>query len=385
MNTIQQQFTNLDCKLILENNYGQFYTTTLRGYETIILIKDSKIFINYSNVVNKIKESKDAFSNLIKTEYFFNHFKYYCMENNIEFKNKDNFNSIEELLNNSKNIFIKVSGLGSVQGTYGPTDFIDTILITIDPSYAKEVHSLLNQVQLYSNLTNISFKKGLDLEIMSLKRKNEKLIKKVNKLETRLQLQEQTLEELDDDINNIENLRNELEELREENKQLEDENTELKNKYMSKKLNEFKKSYKEPVINDLNSIKDELKRTSANYQLTLEVNKTLRIKIYELDSKLKYYESQMLDLSYFLNKWDLMEKMNREVFKTLYKPTLAEQIRNVYPYYRFKQNIDQKDQLIDILSNPRYTAYKFRLIGRAMSDINKDLEGELNSEDYSEE
>lgn len=182
MNHINQEFLN-NSELVLDNSYGKFYRFIIRDIETILLIRNDEVLINYSKIVNTIKENRDEFRKLIQTDYFLNHVKYYYIKHNQTLNKTNKFKNITELIRDTNELFINLPKLDNdCRGTFGPVDFIDTILITIDPSYADLVFSLLNQVQINSNINHISFKRTLENEINNLTKRNLDLTKQINKL-----------------------------------------------------------------------------------------------------------------------------------------------------------------------------------------------------------
>lgn len=110
---INSKYLEEHCTKIEETQEGTFYKILIRNQETILLIKKIDenyiVLLNYSYIVNKIKEDKDSFRNLIRSEYFLNFVNYYYLKRNINYERTNNYTTIEDLVNDV-DCFINITG-----------------------------------------------------------------------------------------------------------------------------------------------------------------------------------------------------------------------------------------------------------------------------------
>ena len=177
--------------LILDSINIKYYTRNIRDIETIHCIKNNQIYINYSRIVNTFKNNVRAFAKVIMSTQFLEDLRIYagrkpcvkplacCRNNNISFNREESFNNVKELLN-EVDFFFSVTGNITVRGTFGPIDFIDSILFNLSPDYRQEVHNLMNSIQNLADANNSSF-------IETLQKIIEELQNRVRELETRLE------------------------------------------------------------------------------------------------------------------------------------------------------------------------------------------------------
>lgn len=350
---INNQYLEQHCTKIEETQDGTFYKTLIRNQETILLIKKNDdnyiVLLNYSYIVNKIKQDKVAFRNLIRSEYFRNFVNYYYLKRNINYERINDYTTIEDLVNDT-DCFININGNKNIKGTYGPTDFIDSILIMIDAKYGDMIHQLMDQIEERSTLTKVNFDQTLQLEINSLKRKNQKLLKKIDKVTTERDLLQEEMEIIENDTFYLQNLKDRIEELEEENKELEDELLNYKNNKVKEIAYNFDK-YVKPYNNSIEVMKNELKELYISNETTLETNKNLRQKIDEYEMLVKSLKNQIVLLGYYVNKYELVKKLNKSSMISFVYPNLEEQIKNIKPDYKISSKQPLKHQLMKLLYN----------------------------------
>lgn len=131
---------------IVEN----FYEYTVMGIPvTIKEISENRFDINYSKLVGLLYENElinndkivnkkhktTLFRDYIKTDKFIHHVICYLNSHNIKYNliKENKFVSIIELCNKTNNLFYQEKGHAKIQGTYGPSDFINYILIDFKP------------------------------------------------------------------------------------------------------------------------------------------------------------------------------------------------------------------------------------------------------------
>ena len=175
--------------LILESNNTNYYTRNIRDIETIYCIKNNQIYINYIRIVNRFKNNDRSFGNIVTSIQFLEDLQIYagrkpcvkppacCRNNNILFNREESFNNVRELLN-EVDFFFSISINNTVRGTFGPIDFIDSLLFNLSPDYRQEVHNLMNSIQNLADANNSSF-------IETLQRIMEELQNRVRDLEER--------------------------------------------------------------------------------------------------------------------------------------------------------------------------------------------------------
>lgn len=143
--------------------FGQnIFSTTIRGIQTKFQItEDGKIKINYSNIVNfgLFPDNPDShrFSQFIRSQNFIRHIIYFLNIHNINHDLTINqpFQNTKDLINRTNGLFYRLRG--EHQGTYGPYEFIDTILVIFDPEYASMVHQIMNRIDINGRLHNQNF------------------------------------------------------------------------------------------------------------------------------------------------------------------------------------------------------------------------------------
>ena len=132
---------------------------------------DSKIYINYSKLINEITDSTTSFRNTITSESFSKHVAIYIETNDL-IKNYEyvKFENVKDLCEKTDGLFYQREGGNSkTRGTYGPYDFVDTLLMIHDYKYAVEVHKLLHAIDTKATHKHTNFKKQLQKEIDELK------------------------------------------------------------------------------------------------------------------------------------------------------------------------------------------------------------------------
>ena len=165
---------------------GQFYEYTIRDIPMIVKkINDNKFDINYAKLINRICLSKGysknnsdhAFRDFITTNNFINHIIYYFETRDIQHNLNDDykFTSVSDFCEKTNGLFYQEKGYSEIQGTYGPYEFIDVILVTFDPHYAANVHKIMDKIDKNARLHNQTFEDELDETLYKLEQIEYKL------------------------------------------------------------------------------------------------------------------------------------------------------------------------------------------------------------------
>ena len=153
---------------------GVFYEYIIRGIPMVVKkISENRFDINYSKLVNLLYENvwkqknkpinkqaiKQKFHNYITNNNFVKHVIYYLEIHNIEHNIDidDKFNTVEDLCEKTNNIFYQEKGYAKTEGTYGPYEFVDTILVAVDPKYASMVHQIMHKIDTNAATNNQTF------------------------------------------------------------------------------------------------------------------------------------------------------------------------------------------------------------------------------------
>ena len=183
-----------------------FYNRNIRDINTIYAIKDDKIYLNYSKIFINLNNDKNSLRYIIVSTRFKEDFIIYCQNNNINFNSDINFENINDLVNNSFGVFFKVtSGLREIYGTYGPSDFIDMLLVSVSSEYRRDLHRLMNSIQNLADSNNESFRETLERTI-------EELQRQVEELNNLLEVKEEEVSYLNSELNDRDDYIEELEE-----------------------------------------------------------------------------------------------------------------------------------------------------------------------------
>lgn len=223
----------------------------------------------------------------------------------------------------------------------------------IDAKYGNMVHQLMEQIEERSNLTKVTFDQTLQLEINSLKRKNQKLLKKIDKVTTERALLQEEMDIIENDTFYLQNLKVRIEDLEEENKELEDELLNYKNNKVKEFASNFDK-YVKPYNNSVEAMKNELKELYISNETILETNRNLRQKINEDEMLIKSLKNQIVSLGYYVNKYEIVKKLNKSSLVSFIYPRLEEQIKNIKPDYKISNKQPLKHQLMKLLYNDTY-------------------------------
>ena len=152
---------------------GQFYEYTIRDIPLIVkIINDNKFDINYSKLINKMCLSKGyskdnanhAFRDFIKTNNFINHVMYYFENHNIRHDLNDDykFTSVTDFCKKTNGLFYQEKGYAKTQGTYGPYEFIDIILVEFDIHYITKLHKIIDKIDKNAKLHDKTFEDELN-------------------------------------------------------------------------------------------------------------------------------------------------------------------------------------------------------------------------------
>ena len=179
----------MNFEIIATINNINFYRRTIRDINTIFCRKNNIFYINYSKILinlNRGNNNRNGLRNIIISDQFLEDFNIYCRNNNIDCNKEVNFESINDLVNNSNNIFFNInSGVREIYGTYGPIDFIDVILVGLNSEYRQEVHRLMTTIQNLADSTNNTFRETLQNTINELQRRVEELTTENNNLKNK--------------------------------------------------------------------------------------------------------------------------------------------------------------------------------------------------------
>ena len=262
--------------LITENSLGKFYRRSIRDIETIFCLKDEQYYINYSYISNRYNNDLHCFRNIIVSKQFLEDLKIYCRNKTIEFTREISFENINELVNET-NFFFKVSrGNNTIQGTYGPIDFIDIILFNLSSEYKQEVHNLMNSIQNLADNTNTTFIETLQNTINELQERVNNLEKENNKLNNKLKY-----------INIVNKMKNNF-----HNTDLDDLRKELQSQFNEARFEaeeRFQKLFQQAKLNEFNIISTVENNTKNNLKDKL-INPTIEEKIEYIRCYVSYDE-----------------------------------------------------------------------------------------------
>ena len=175
-----------------EHISGSFYHYIIRNIPMIIKkISENQFDINYSKLVGLLYEEKCkrqnkpikndtrkmVFTDYIKTENFMNHVIYYMEIHNIKYNlNDDNkFTSVPDLCEKTNGLFYQEKNVDNrAKGTYGPYEFVDTILVAFDPKYASMVHKIMDQIDRNAAIKNQTFEDEYNETLFKLEQMEDK-------------------------------------------------------------------------------------------------------------------------------------------------------------------------------------------------------------------
>ena len=174
-----------------EHITGLFYQYIIRNIPMVVKeISNTKFDINYSKLVGLLYEEKCkrlnkqinentkkmAFTNYIKTENFMNHIIYYMDVHNLNhnLNENDEFMSVPDLCKKTNGLFYQEKGYAQTQGTYGPYEFVDTILVAFDPKYASMVHKIMDQIDRNATIKNQTFEEEYNETLFKLEQMEDK-------------------------------------------------------------------------------------------------------------------------------------------------------------------------------------------------------------------
>ena len=150
---------------------GKFYSYTIRGKEMVVEEQEnSKFHINYSKLINEITGNFRSFGKTITTEMFAKHVALFIESNDlIKDYEYSEFNNVEDLCNKTNNLFYQRKGYHKIQGTYGPYEFVDILLMAHDYKYAVQVHKLFHEIDVKATHKHNTFDEQLEEELDDLK------------------------------------------------------------------------------------------------------------------------------------------------------------------------------------------------------------------------
>lgn len=169
-----------------------FYQYIIRNIPVIIKeISENKFDINYSKLVGLLNEEKykrqnkfidkdtkaHTFQKYIVTENFMNHIIYYMEIHNIKHNLNidDVFTSIQDLCERTNGLFYQEKNADNrAKGTYGPYEFVDTILVAFDPKYASMVHKIMDQIDRNAAIKNQTFEDEYNETLFKLEQMEDK-------------------------------------------------------------------------------------------------------------------------------------------------------------------------------------------------------------------
>lgn len=174
-----------------ENITGKFYRYNIRNIQMVVKeISENKFDINYSKLVGLLYEEKCkhhnkpvnentkkmVFTDYIKTENFINHIIYYMEIHNIDHNliDEEHFISIEDLCTRTNGLFYQEKGYAQTRGTYGPYEFVDTILVAFDPKYASMVHKIMDQIDRNAAIKEQTFEEEYNETLYKLEQMEDK-------------------------------------------------------------------------------------------------------------------------------------------------------------------------------------------------------------------
>ena len=174
-----------------EHITGLFYQYIIRNIPMIIKeITENRFDVNYSKLVGLLYEEKckrrnqpvkedtkrKAFRDYIRTENFMNHIIYYMETHDIihSLNVDEKFISVPDLCEKTNGLFYQEKGYAQTQGTYGPYEFVDVILVTFDPSYASMVHKIMDQIDRNATIKNQTFEEEYNETLFKLEQMEDK-------------------------------------------------------------------------------------------------------------------------------------------------------------------------------------------------------------------
>ena len=175
-----------------ENIIGPFYQYIIRNIPMIIKkISETRFDINYSKLVGLLHEEKckrhnkpinestkkHIFKKYIITENFMDHIIYYMEIHNIDhnLNEDDHFISVEDLCTRTNNLFYQEKYVDNrAKGTYGPYEFVDTILVAFDPKYASMVHKIMDQIDRNASIKEQTFEEEYNETLYKLEQMEDK-------------------------------------------------------------------------------------------------------------------------------------------------------------------------------------------------------------------
>ena len=174
-----------------EHITGLFYQYIIRNIPMVVKeISNIRFDINYSKLIGLLYKEKCkrynqpinentktmAFTNYIKTENFINHIIYFMETHNINnnLNDNDKFTSIEDLCKRTNGLFYPEKGYAQTRGTYGPYEFVDTILAAFDPKYASMVHKIMDQIDRNANIKKQTFEEEYNETLFKLEQMEDK-------------------------------------------------------------------------------------------------------------------------------------------------------------------------------------------------------------------
>ena len=170
---------------------GKFYQYIIRNIPMIIKeISDTKFDINYSKLVRLLYEEEckelnqtkseqylgKVFSDFIGTKGFIRHIINYFEIHNIEhdLNKNEKFTSIQNLCERTNGLFYQEKGYAKIQGTYGPYEFVDIILVHFDPKYAAMVHKIMDQIDRNAAIKEQTFEEEYNETLYKLEQMEDK-------------------------------------------------------------------------------------------------------------------------------------------------------------------------------------------------------------------
>ena len=141
---------------------NQFYEYYIYDFPMNVKeISENKFDVNYSKLVELLYEErckrynqpikdntkKTVFTDYIKTKNFMSHIIYYMETHNIDnnLNHEVKFTSVSDFCEKTNGLFYQEKGYAQTQGTYGPYDFINCVLIDFKPEIIFEYINELKQ------------------------------------------------------------------------------------------------------------------------------------------------------------------------------------------------------------------------------------------------
>ena len=330
--------------LISENSLGKFYKRTIRDIETIFCIKNEQIYINYSYIVNSFQNNKHGFRNIIVSEQFLEDLRLYCRNNNIEFNREFSFENAKQLLD-EVNIFFNINRTNTnnitneLQGTYGPTDFIDIILFNLSSEYRQEIHNLMITVQQLSDISEMSFRVTLQNTINELQERIRELEERNKNVNNEKEIYRNKFN-YSSIVSKLKNgfINNNFEELHkrfdEQDKQHKEAMEKSKKRY-KKLMNKLKLNHAETIVKIGNHSKNNLERRTTNPSIPSKVE-CLRIYINKID--LNTSEDTLIDLYSNRCQRENLKNLDLDRYEVVYNEELL--ANSIELYNNFLNEVD---------------------------------------------